>query len=116
MLLTYHDPEVARHLERNHVIPEMYSIPWFITYFAARVTHAEVILELWDRMSNSAQDRKGGQGGDPTFIFFFAVALVVQSRATILKSDQADLPQTMTQLGIETKEELRKLIKLAEEI
>ena len=51
MLLTYHDPEVRRHLENYNVIPEMYCIPWFITYFASRVESAEIILELWDRMA-----------------------------------------------------------------
>ena len=70
----------------------MYSIPWFITYFASRVGSAEIILELWDRMAQANQtpnNQSSGQSaaGDPTFIFFFAVALIVHNRARILKSD-----------------------------
>ena len=86
MLLIYHDPHVHRHLENNSVIPEMYCIPWFITYFASRMASAELVLEFWD----SIMLRKAE--GDVTFIFFFAVALVMQNRGRILKADQADLP------------------------
>ena len=28
----------------------MYSITWFITYFASRMTTAELVLEFWDRL------------------------------------------------------------------
>lgn len=44
------------------------------------------------------------------------MALIVNSRALILGADQAELPQTMTQLCVGSKEELHKLIKLADEI
>jgi len=110
MLLIYHDPQIHKHLENNSVIPEMYCIPWFITYFAARMASADLVLEFWDRiMLHKAE-------GDVTFIFFFAVALVMHNRDMILKADQADLPQTMTELKVKDKEQLSKLIKLAGEI
>ena len=110
MLLIYHDPQIHKHLENNSVIPEMYCIPWFITYFASRMDSADLVLEFWDRiMLHKAE-------GDVTFIFFFAVALVMHNRDMILKADQADLPQTMTELRVKDKEQLLKLIKLAGEI
>lgn len=34
LLLKYHDPELALYLESNSVTPEIYSIPWFLTFFA----------------------------------------------------------------------------------
>lgn len=132
MLLTYHDPEIFKHLENNNIIPEMYCIPWFITYFASRVSSVEIVLELWDRMARSGplpdSSNKEDQGaaqmsssagsciGDPTFIFFFAVALIVQNRMRILKADPAELPSTMAQLSVETRKELHELIKLAESV
>ena len=71
---------------------------------------ADLVLEFWDRiMLHKAE-------GDVTFIFFFAVALVMHNRDMILKADQADLPQTMTELKVKDKEQLSKLIKLAGEI
>lgn len=80
MLLTYHDPEIHGHLENNCVIPEMYSIPWFITYFASRMASAELVLEFWDRIMQQ-------KDADVTFIFFFAVALVIHNRESILRAD-----------------------------
>ncbi len=50
MLLTYHSPTIVQHLERNNVIPEMYCIPWFITYFASRMDTADLVLMFWDRV------------------------------------------------------------------
>lgn len=76
-----------KHLELNGVIPEMYSIPWFITYFASRMTQAELVLEFWERLMQSKEAR-----GDPSFIFFFAVALVVYNRSALFLADQAELP------------------------
>ena len=66
MLLTYHDPPIFRHLESCGVIPEMFALPWFVTYFASRVGSAEIILELWDRMSvpNQHQMPAAAQGQD----------------------------------------------------
>ena len=86
----------------------MYSIPWFITYFAARVTEPCIALHLWDRISQS--------NGDPMFIFFFAVALIVSNRTKIMSCDQADLPQCMTQLNITSIGELDVIIRQAEHI
>ena len=98
MLLIYHDPEIHKHLENNSVIPEMYCIPWFITYFASRMASADLVLEFWDRIMLSKEE------GDVTFIFFFAVAIIVHNRKAILQADQADLPQTMTELKVQDKE------------
>ena len=76
MLLTYHDPQIVRHLELNCVIPEMYCIPWFITYFASRIEQVELVLRFWDRL----MPKSDKEAADRTFIFFFAVALVVSNR------------------------------------
>lgn len=82
LLLTYHDPAVFKHLEVNCVIPEMYSIPWFITYFASRMASAELVLEFWERLMQTKEGR-----GDPQFIFFFAVALIVHNRESLFRCD-----------------------------
>lgn len=87
LLLKYHDPAVFKHLEMNCVIPEMYSIPWFITYFASRMASAELVLEFWERLM---QQKEGT--GDPQFVFFFSVALIVYNKKSIFSCDQADLP------------------------
>lgn len=81
ILLVYHDPIVAKHLENNHVTPELYCIPWFITYFAARMDSAQLVLEFWDRILQGPKD------SNFTFIFFFAVSLVLTQREKILRCD-----------------------------
>ena len=109
MLLCYHDPQVFKHLERNGVIPEMYSIPWFITCMASRMENADLVLEFWDRMLLPREP-------DITFLFFFCTAMITQSRQAILNSDLADLPSIMTGLCVKNNTELRDLIRLSEEI
>ena len=59
---------------------------------------ADLVLEFWDRIMLSKEE------GDVTFIFFFAVAIIVHNRTAILQADQADLPQTMTELKVRDKE------------
>jgi hypothetical protein len=34
LLLKYHAPVVCNKLEQCHITPEMYSVSWFLTYFA----------------------------------------------------------------------------------
>ena len=34
ILLKYHDPELALHLEKNGINPELYSSSWFLTFLA----------------------------------------------------------------------------------
>jgi hypothetical protein len=34
LLFKYHEPRLALHMESNSITPEMYAIPWFLTYFA----------------------------------------------------------------------------------
>jgi len=111
LLLTYHEPQIANYLDSNHVIPEMFCIPWFITYFASRMESAALVLEFWEHIVAGSKDSP-----DVTFIFFFSVALIVYNKEAIFRSDSADLPQKMTQLSVHSREELLMLLKLAEEI
>ena len=111
LLLFYHDPVVAKHLENNNVTPELYCIPWFITYFASRIESASLVLEFWDFVMTATDE-----ASSVSFIFFFATALVVTSRETILRSDQADLPQLMSQLSIKTREDLHTIMRAADDL
>lgn len=110
ILLFYHDPVVAKHLENCQVTPELYCIPWFITYFAARMETAQLVLEFWDRVVQGAYD------SSITFIFFFAVALITTHRDSILNCDLADLPQLMASLSVNSQPVLSSLIRTAEEL
>ena len=32
-LVTYHDPVLSLHLQREEFIPDLYAIPWFLTVY-----------------------------------------------------------------------------------
>ena len=51
---------------------------------------------------------------DPTFIFFFVIALVIQNEQTIRKSEFAKLPEIMTNLRVVNSAQLDLLWEKAE--
>ena len=108
LLLKYHDPGLARYLEHNYVTCEMYAIPWFITYFSSKLDTAELVIELWDRIAQ--------KNGDVIFIFFFAVALVLENEGRIRGADSASLPEIMTSLRIASLAELDRVMQAADDL
>ena len=106
ILLKYHNPDLARYLEHNYVTCEMYAIPWFITYFSSKIDTAELVIEFWDRLAQ--------KNGDFTFIFFFAVALVLNNEMRIMSVDSASLPEVMTTMRISSMADLDRVIQVAE--
>jgi hypothetical protein len=47
LLLQYHAPLISCYLESVSVTPELYAIPWFVTYLATKIPVLEVLLEFW---------------------------------------------------------------------
>ena len=86
----------------------MYAIPWFITYFSSKLDTADLVIELWDRIAQ--------KNGDVTFIFFFAVALVLENEMRIMSVDSASLPEIMTSLRISSFAELDKVVQAADDL
>ena len=108
LLLKYHNPDLARYLEHNYVTCEMYAIPWFITYFSSKLDTADLVIELWDRIAQ--------KNGDVTFIFFFAVALVLENEMRIMSVDSASLPEVMTSLRVSSLPELDQVMRTADDL
>ncbi len=77
--------------------PELYAIPWFVTYLATKITNVELVLEFWEMTVRK---------NDPTFIFYFLISFLVRNNKKIIKSDLAKLPETMTSLRIINQKEL----------
>jgi len=74
-------------------MPELYAIPWFVTYMATKFTNIEVLLEFWEVIV---------QRNEPSFFFFFLISLLIQNQRKIFQADVARLPETMTSLKILT--------------
>ena len=69
----------------------MYSVPWFLTYFAKLITDPELILQFWDWIASKQ---------DVTLVFFISVALVIFTSKKILTIDEYKLPELMTSITI----------------
>ncbi len=82
LLLKYHDPQLSNYLETNNITPEMYAFNWFITLYASKMS-MELVYKLWIEIIN---DR------DTLNFFNLAVALVLQNKSKILKTEKFELP------------------------
>jgi hypothetical protein len=83
----------------------MYSIPWFITYMANKFLHVDILLDFWECIVKR---------DDPTFIFFFLIALIIHNSSLIKTSESAKLPEVMTNLKITTQLQLDQIWTSAE--
>ena len=66
-LLSYHDPELAAHLDAIGFTPEQYAVPWFMTLFAHVLPMdqlypcLDMLLQVWvvgkiDKRSGRAKE------------------------------------------------------------
>lgn len=88
ILLLYHDPQLALHLQDNDFPPELYSPQWFLTLFSRSLPMTQV-LRLWDMLI--AVD-------DPSFTFFVGLCLLRRLRSSLLLSDSDTLPEILRNL------------------
>uniref|UniRef100_T1J4P7 TBC domain-containing protein kinase-like protein n=1 Tax=Strigamia maritima TaxID=126957 RepID=T1J4P7_STRMM len=72
-LIAFHDPELANHLNSIGFIPELYSIPWFLTMYT-HMLPLHKIFHLWDTLLL----------GDPSFPLFIGVVILQQLRDNLL--------------------------------
>ena len=100
LLLQYHAPEISCYLDAVSVTPELYAIPWFVTYLATKIPTLDVLLEFWELIARKNQ---------VFFIFYFMVSLIQLSSPKIMSADVAKLPEIMTGLRINTSHELKQI-------
>jgi rhodanese-related sulfurtransferase len=98
--LLYHDPALGRHLTGYGVPPELYCVPWFLTFFA-RGASASVVLGLWDIFFTAAA-RDAAPGA--AVLHSIAVAFVSSHREALLATKTqgtaaADLPALAARLS-----------------
>ncbi|XP_064481936.1 TBC domain-containing protein kinase-like protein [Ornithodoros turicata] len=72
-LIAYHDPELTNHLDSIGFLPELYSIPWFLTMYT-HVFPLHKIFHLWDTLLL----------GKDSFPFCIGVAILQQLRTDLL--------------------------------
>lgn len=82
LLLQYHDPELCSFLDTKRITPEQYCLPWLRSLFAGNC-NLQVVQYMWDLYF---------QRGDPFFIFFLCLIMIINAREQILtmKSEDKD--------------------------
>ncbi|RUP48461.1 rab-GTPase-TBC domain-containing protein [Jimgerdemannia flammicorona] len=75
-LLSFHDPELSRHVEAISFVSNLYAIPWFLTLFT-HVFPLDKIYHLWDKFLV----------GPSSFPLFAGISILRQLRDTLLASE-----------------------------
>lgn len=110
LLFRYHAPKLYCYLEEHQITIEMYAIPWIITYFSTKFDTPELVLELWNKVAEQPS------GVDVAYIFFFAVALLMDGEQTILDAEYASLPVVMASLRVREQRDLTRLFERARKL
>ncbi|KAL4499904.1 hypothetical protein ABPG72_015253 [Tetrahymena utriculariae] len=103
LLMKYHDPQLCNYLSDNYITPELYSTPWFLTLFANKMS-LELIYYFWEIYIVE---------NDRNFVFFISLAVLLYKRDTLLKCDPAMLPQKLTQIQIESLDDVKFIYQKA---
>ncbi|XP_022187885.2 TBC1 domain family member 23 isoform X3 [Nilaparvata lugens] len=74
LLLLYHDPQLCSFLDTKRITPDLYTGSWFLSLFAG-VCKLNVTIAMWDMYF---------QQGDPFFVLFLSLVMVVNAREQIL--------------------------------
>ena len=106
ILLKYHEPSVFNRLDKMEILPEMYATNWIMTLMSGKVK-LDILFVLWDYII---------EHDDPLFIHYFLVSLFIHKRELIINCDKSLLPPLISNLTIFTKEELKIIVDMADEL
>ena len=95
ILLSYHDPQLALHLQINEFYPELYTLQWFLTLYA-RTLPLHYVLKLWDMFICI---------DDPAYPFFIGICLLCKHRGSLLLADVCSIPEIITGVGLKIERE-----------
>lgn len=89
LLILYHDPELCSLLDTKKITPDLYSMSWFQSLFAATCSFG-VVLSMWDLYF---------QQTDPFLVFFLSLIMLINGREQILamKTDSKEAIITFLQ-------------------
>ena len=106
ILLKYHEPSVFNRLDNMEILPEMYATNWIMTLMSGKVK-LDILFDLWDYII---------EHDDPLFTIFILVSLLKFKRELIINCDKSLLPTLISNITILDKEELKAIIKIADEL
>ena len=98
--MKYHAPKINAKFDQCGVTPEMYCVPWFLTFFAKIMPNVENVLSFWDSVAKKS---------DTAQVFYFAVALIINNQEQILNKVDFELPEFMVSISIRNDKELNRV-------
>jgi len=108
LLLRYHEPELFHKFEHRLISPDLYATCWLMTLFANKCS-LNVTYYLWDKLILF---------DDNLFPHYFIVALLIINKEKYIGkgNDFSTILSILSDLHIDTIEEVNKIINLATEI
>lgn len=106
MLLRYHEPVMFNLLESQGIAPEMYSMSMLMTTFAGKM-QIDYVYKLWNYLITEK---------DNLLMHYFVVAFLQIKRNYIEKSEPSLIVVVISQLGIDSLEELEQIYQRAIEL
>ena len=106
ILLKYHEPSVYNRLDKMEILPEMYATNWLMTLMSGKVK-LNILFILWDYIIDH---------DDPLFMHYVLVAFLKYKRDLIINCDKSLLPPLISNLTIFDEDELKEIMKSADEL
>ena len=108
LLLRYHEPDLFHKFEHRLISPDLYATCWLMTLFANKCT-LNVTYYLWDKLILF---------DDNLFPHFYIVSLLITNKDKCIGkgNDFSTILSILSDLHIDTIEEVNKIIDLATEI
>ena len=103
LLLRYHDPVMFNLLESQGIAPEMYSMSMLMTTFAGKM-QIDYVYKLWNYLITEK---------DNLLMHYFVVAFLQIKRNYIEKSEPSLIVVVISQLAIDSLEELEQIYQRA---
>ena len=106
LLLRYHDPELFNRFEYSLITPDLYGTSWLLTLFSNKCS-LNVVYHLWDKLILF---------DDILFPQFFITAFLIKNKQKFFNIDCTIILSILSQLRIDTIEEVDEILNFAAEI
>ena len=106
LLLRYHEPELFDRFEYSLITADLYATSWILTLFANKF-NLGVIYHLWDKLILF---------DDNLFPHFFITAYLIKNKKKFFEVDCTIILSVLSQLHIDTIEEVNDVLDFAAEL
>ena len=106
--MLFHDPELCIVLDKSQMTPQVYATPWLVTLFG-RHTPMSALFALWDTFICFSSSEE-------MLPLFTVLAFVHSHRELLLRCSEEQVPESLSQLVLETEEDVAHICEKAHEL